>query len=284
MSLDNTIYTAETRVDTSIKIEAHMFSPRIMGISWNELPREYFPTTESYALLEWSDSPREGFTELTRVNVNHPPFYTDNHTITAFYRTPVVYYRFYFPEVNKVSLVFSSEKLPNFYAAEIIRRHLIQLKEGHAGNLMYLCIRKRTSERCPTCWDSIRGQRTRSSCPTCLSTGFIGGYFNPIGIYMSLSPENVAVIQSFDGTAITGQLQGWTAGYPRINVGDAIVDSATRNIWHVSQSALTTHKRVVTKQELILQHQDDDSHLFDLLQRIPINTRKEDIRHGEILF
>ena len=34
MSLDNTIYTAETRVDTSIKIEAHMFSPRIMGISW----------------------------------------------------------------------------------------------------------------------------------------------------------------------------------------------------------------------------------------------------------
>lgn len=101
---------------------------------------------------------------------------------------------------------------------------------------------------------------------------------------MSLSPENVAVIQPFDGTAITGQLQGWTAGYPRINVGDAIVDSATRNIWHVSQSAFTTHKRVVTKQELILQHQDDDSHLFDLLQRIPINTRKEDIRHGEILF
>lgn len=92
MSLDNTIYTAETRVDTSIKIEAHMFSPRIMGISWNELPREYFPTTDSYALLEWSDSPREGFTELTRVGVNHPPFYTDNHTITIFYRTPVVYY------------------------------------------------------------------------------------------------------------------------------------------------------------------------------------------------
>lgn len=282
--LENTIYTEKPKIDNSIFIEAHMCTPRILELSWSNIPTKYFPTKDSVALLEYSDSPTSGFITLKEISRDHPPFYIDDHTITTYYRFPIVYYRFNFPELGVTSRVFSNEKLPNYYGAEIIRRHLIQLREGHAGNLMYLCIKRRTAEKCPNCWDQIRGQRTKTSCPVCLNTGFIGGYFDPIGVYVSLSPESVSVAQPFDGTAITGQLQAWTAGFPRFNLGDALIDANTRNIWHVSQVSLTTHKRVVTKQELMLQRQDDDSHIFDILQRIPKKPKKEDMRHGEIIF
>ena len=101
---------------------------------------------------------------------------------------------------------------------------------------------------------------------------------------MSVSPEGAVIRQEVDGVAVTGQLNGWTAGFPRINVGDVLVDANTRDIWHVGQVSMTTHKRTVTKQELALSHQDEDTAIFKLLERVPFTPAKGDLRHGEILF
>lgn len=283
-SLDNTIFTQHVEVDPHIVIRVFRSTVRTAEITWNELPGEYFPNADSVALLEISDSPNSEFQTLHTITRNHPPYFLDEASLTTYYRSPVVYYRITFPDVDMRSPVYSNEATPNFYGAEIARRHAILLKEGHAGNLMYLFIKKRHKDRCPDCWDTLRGMRSKTNCHTCLNTGYIGGYYEPIGIYASLSAENTSVVQPADGTAITGTLQGWTAGYPRISLGDILVDAKTREIWGINQNALTTHKRVPTKQEFVLQRHDEDMAILDLLQRIPKTPGRRDIRHGEILF
>lgn len=79
-------------------------------------------------------------------------------------------------------------------------------------------------------------------------------------------------------------MQGWTAGYPRINLGDMLVDPGTQDIWGVSQVNVTTHKRVVVKQELILDRHTEDTAIMQLLRKVPKIPNREDMRHGEILF
>lgn len=283
-NLDGTIFTKTSDLDTKIFINVYRMTARIVQIQWTDIPFNYFPEITSEAILETSDSPTNGFEELCRITRSSPPFYLDDRTKATYYRFPVLYYRIRFPEINKVTRVFSTEKVPNYYGAEISRRHTIRLKEGHEGNLMYLFIKKKFVEHCPECWDSIRGSRSKSNCPYCLNTGFIGGYYNPIGLYVSVSPEGAVIRQEVDGVAVTGQLNGWTAGFPRINVGDVLVDANTRDIWHVGQVSMTTHKRTVTKQELALSHQDEDTAIFKLLERVPFTPAKGDLRHGEILF
>lgn len=283
-SLDNTIFTQESTLDTKIFIQVFRMTARIVDIQWNEIPFEYFPNITSEAILETSDSPTDGWEELTKITRSSPPFFLDEGTKATYYRFPVLYYRIRFPEVNKVTRVFSTEKLPNYYGAEISRRHAIRLKEGHEGNLMYLFIRKKFVDHCPECWDSIRGTRSKANCPHCLNTGFLGGFYNPIGVYVSVSPEGTVIRQEVDGTSVSGQLNAWTTGFPRINVGDVLVDANTRDIWHVGQVSMTTHKRTVTKQELAMSHQDEDTYIFKLLERVPLKPSKGDLRHGEILF
>ena len=283
-SLDNTIFTQHVEVDPSIKIRVFKNTVRTAEITWSELPTEYFPDKTSVAYLQISDAPNSEFETVHTITVNHPPYFLDEYSLTTYFRSPIVYYRIYFPDVDMRSPVYSNEATPNYYGAEIARRHAISLKEGHAGNLMYLFIKKRHKDRCPDCWDTLRGMRSKTNCHTCLNTGYLGGYYEPIGIYASLSAENVTVVQPVDGTAITGTLQGWTAGYPRISMGDILVDACTRDIWGINQNVLTTHKRVPTKQEFVLQRHDEDMAITGLLQRIPKDPQGRDIRHGEILF
>lgn len=283
-SLDNTIFTATPTVDTDIKIQVYRMTIRKAEITWTGLSTTHFPKTDSIAYLEVSDSPEGEFSTVTELHRYSPPYYIDEKFMATYYRSPMVYYRIRCPEANRISLVFSNEALPNYYGSEISHRHAIMLKEGHAGNLMYLFIRKRLGERCPVCWDTLRGMRSRTNCTACLNTGYLIGYCHPIGVYVSLSAEHTAVSQPIDGTSIPGNIQGWTAGYPRISMGDVLVDATTREIWAVSQIALTTHKRVITKQELVMQRYEDDGSIFELLKRIPKNPGGKDIRHGEILF
>ena len=283
-SLDNTIFTQHVEVDPRLHIHVYKVTVRSAEITWSELPKEYFPYKTSVALLQISDSPTSEFETIHTITQNAPPWYLDDASMTTTHRSPMVYYRIVFPDMDIRIATFSNEALPNYYGAEIARRHAIQLKEGHSGNLMYLFIRRRLKERCPDCWDTLRGMRSKTNCPTCLNTGYLRGYYDPIGVYVSLSPENTTVRQPFDGTEISGQMQGWTAGYPRISLGDILVDAKTREVWAISQVNMTTHKRVVTKQEIMVDHYDEDDATYKILERMPKNPERRDMRHGEIIF
>lgn len=284
-SLDGTIFGENKQtLDPSIKITVYKESTRKLIITWSDIPATYFGNGEQKAYLEVSDSPVSEFVTVLELDMFSPPYFLDEHSMATYFRSPMVYYRLRFPAVGKYSRAFSNEHEPNLYGMEISRRHAIMLREGHAGNLMYLFIRRRLKERCPKCWDSLRGTRSSANCPVCLGTGFWHGYYDPIGIYVSLSGEQTTAQQTMDDTSIPANIQGWTTGYPRISLGDVLVDANTREIWHVSHVGMSTHKRVVTKQDLVLQGQEDDLSIYKLLDRIPFTPRKEDSRHGEIFF
>lgn len=268
-------------VDKNIRITVNRVTGRAVSIDWSELPMKYFPNSDSEAYLEMSDSPTSEFEIVETITRDHPPTFLDKETILNYFRTPVIYYRLRFPDVHKISNIFSSEKQPNLYGAEISRRHAIMLREGHSGNLMYLFIKRKSKEQCPYCFDTIRGQRSMVNCKHCMNTGFIGGYYDPLPLYVSVSPENVSINQPLDGTAISANLQCWTTGFPRINMGDVFVDAGTREVWVVQQVSLTTHKRTPTKQDFILKYQEDDLYIFDILEKVTKEVEKRNGRHGE---
>lgn len=271
-------------LDKDITITVNRVTGRAVTIDWTDIPSRYFKDDTSEAILEYSDSPVSEFEQVITFVKGHPPTYYDQETILNNFRNPVIYYRLRFPDVHKVTQAFSSEKLPNLYGAEISRRHAILLKEGHAGNLAYLFIKRRTKEQCPYCFDTLRGQRSAVNCKHCLNTGFISGYYDPIPIYVSWSPENVALTQPLEGTAFPLTMQGWTTGYPRISIGDILVDADTREIWIIHQVSLTTHKRTPTKQELVVKYQEEDLHVFDLLEKVPKIGESTHGRHGQYTY
>lgn len=266
---------------TKIKIRVNRDTARAVYIDWTDIPARYFPNETSIAYLELSDSPKSEFEVVTTLTKDSAPFYYDDQTVLSYFRSPIIYYRLRFPDVHKVTEPFSTEKPPNQYGAEISRRHAILLKNGHAGNLMYLFIKRKVKEQCPYCFDTIRGQRSAANCEHCLNTGFLGGYYDPIKIYISWSPETVSVKQEHEGAVIPSNMQGWTTGYPRISMGDVLVDPATRNIWAVQTVGLTTHKRVPTKQEIAVVYLEDDLYIYKLLNSVPRGVKDGYHRPGE---
>lgn len=272
-------------LDTHVLIVARRITIRESEIEWTELdPERWFDNKDNKVFLQKSDSPKSGFKTIATLSRNSPRFFMDDNASFSMYRTEILYYRLYSKDAGIVSKVFSCEKLHNLYGAEIMHRHYIQLKEGHSGNPMYLFIKKRTGDRCPECWDNIRGVRTKSNCKTCLNTGYINGYHDPICVYVSLAPEQIAVDQPSQGTSVEGRLQGWTIAYPRINLGDVLVDPATQDIWCVASTSMTTHKRTPTKQDIMVDRHAEDTSITKLLSLIPKTLKKEDMRHGELLF
>jgi len=277
--------TQKQKIDESVTIKAKRITIRMSEITWENLAKDlWFKDETTKVFLEKSDSPKSHFKPICTISKNSFNSYIDNCDSFSLYRTNLFYYRLVRDDKSLASKVFSCEKEHNLFGSEMVYRHSIQLKEGHSGSPMYLFIKNRTSQRCPECWDDIRSVRTKSNCKVCLNTGYITSYCDPICIYMSVSPEQITVQQEQLGTSVEGKIQAWTVAYPRINLGDVIVDPATQDIWCVSNVNITTHKRTPTKQELTLDRHSEDTAINKLLSLIPDNMNKEDIRHGEFLY
>lgn len=277
--------TPKNRIDSSVIITPKRVTVRVAEITWTQLQKDiWFPKGDEEVYLQKSNSPRSHFKTIATLHRNSPSVVIDDDTSFTMYRTEIFYYRLIRKDKKVLSKVFSCEKLHNLYGAEIVHRHGIQLKEGHSGNPMYLFIKNRIGERCPDCWDTIRGMRAKTNCKTCLNTGYINGYCDPICIYVSISPEQTMVEQPVTGTSVEGKIQGWTTAYPRINLGDVLVDPATQDVWCVAAVNINTHKRTPTKQELVLDRHSEDTSIMQLLSWIPRIPKKEDMRHGELCF
>ena len=58
----------------------------------------------------------------------------------------------------------------------------------NTGMLFDLYTRKYDGERCPQCYDEIRGRSGSNSCDMCYGTGWVGGYDPAFQLYVRLKP------------------------------------------------------------------------------------------------
>jgi hypothetical protein len=74
-------------------------------------------------------------------------------------------------------------------AREIVRLEQKRLVK-EAGQEGYLLKRKLFGTACTVCTDYITGEVRNAQCPTCLGTGIVGGYYDPVAcVYAELTPH-----------------------------------------------------------------------------------------------
>ena len=111
-------------------------------------------------------------------------------------------------------------------ARETLRQELVRMKYG-AGQEGYLLKRRVTGTRCPHCLDHQTAEVTQPYCEFCHGTGFLCGYFFPIGcVWADIDPK--AYHLNIDST------RGTTA--------DMVVKARMANIWLLSEEDIWVNK------------------------------------------
>lgn len=125
----------------------------------------------------------------------------------------------------------------DFYYINILNRCKWNLLFGGEEVLLYQ--RKWSGVRC-SCWDPLRMQASVDSpCPDCFGVGFLGGYYRPLTIFISL----------LSATAIQNEIReegikrifsptSWTLWEPGLRNGDFIVrnNNNGERLWIVDKT------------------------------------------------
>jgi len=221
--------------------------------------------------VERADSPGGAWTTLTSVPLVDSYIFVDSqpgllHTWNQlFYRLRAVHRASsetaYFPRVP-VRL----QARPPLDALEMSRQELVLLKE-FTGRKCWLFKRRTFGLKCPECWDRFSQRKTKSNCRTCWSTGWMGGYHNPIEFYCQIDPTGQAAqIVPPVGETHQENTTARTIFFPPIDVRDLIVEAENKR-WRVHTRSTTERARAPVKQELQI-HRIPEG---DMEYAIPLN-------------
>lgn len=108
------------------------------------------------------------------------------------------------------------------YFLEIRNRHKFLLEMG--GERVLLLKRKYAGDRCSK-FDQVRKTNQQHGQDTeCYGTGFVGGYFKPIEIFVSLiAISEVQITTEEYGRRRTYAPTSWTLWEPSLNTGDVLI-------------------------------------------------------------
>lgn len=136
--------------------------------------------------------------------------------------------------------------------AREIRKHMNLLFREFIGRRCWVLPVRTFGQRCHDCWNPVTQKKSKSQCLTCFDTSYIGGYWRPIEMWISIDPSgkgqnqhtNVGVMQQKNTTARCGY-------WPPLKPYDVIIEA--ENIrWRVVRSTPTEQVRASVHQELEL--------------------------------
>jgi len=104
---------------------------------------------------------------------------------------------------------------------ELIRKKNVYLRT-QTGLPAFLFKKKTFGQYCPSCYDPIKQRITKTNCEVCFGTGFSGGYWNPIELYVNRAvPDSITKNINFNKTAGASVVE--TTNYPIISTGDFLL-------------------------------------------------------------
>lgn len=137
------------------------------------------------------------------------------------------------------------------------------------------------STRCDECWDSILKRVKRSNCQSCHGTGFVGkgvgGYYDPTYTWVDLSPDPEVVQVAQWGRVEPTQTDVFTSNYPRLSVGDLVVELTSDKRWKVMQVRDTEKRRTKMLQiaRLDLINKDQVEYTIEIPESISKQARAD---------
>jgi len=161
------------------------------------------------------------------------------HGYTSFYQR--IYYR-----LRIVKKSTSEEKIvpdlggarlearPDLAALEIARHTNLRLKESE-GRVIWIFQRKRSGQRCTTCFDRNTMRSRRADCPVCYGTTFIGGYHTPIKTYAQVLTPQEMTYHTQNGPVESLNSMIKIGNYPELSEGDVIIEAENVR-WKVGTS------------------------------------------------
>lgn len=144
-------------------------------------------------------------------------------------------------------------KNENKWFDKINERNMWILK--NTGVLMDLYIRKSEGERCPNCWDDIRGQSSNNSCKVCFGTGIVGGYEPAYQLYVRQKPATQQLDLTTHGYSFNSTPGSWTISSVQIRNRDILINPEGR-MFSVTNSHVNHAAGYLFHQELQMKELD----------------------------
>ena len=200
----------------------------------------------------------ESASELKKINAtsipaNARPEYMD---YTALLKDMVKNYYYQVHAVEKTSCgtvvqTFKSELIeledpPDLMANYIIEEHLFAHQYVY-GVPALVYTKKTEGPRCD-CWDQVLKRVTKSNCLRCKGSGFVGGYYPPIPVWMDFSPSPEQVAIADWGEKQSQQCDIQFTDYPNLQVGDLILQAKPFNFWRVEMVRYTAKNQTTILQ------------------------------------
>jgi hypothetical protein len=134
---------------------------------------------------------------------------------------------------------------------EIQRREYLLLSK-FSGVKSFLFRRKYFGPHCPRCWNPLQEAVLDDFCSVCYGTGYEGGYFDPIPLYLQYEPTPSNRTLTPYGKAEPNSISAWTISMPNIQPEDLIVRTGDFTIYEVSAIQTTEIQAKTVRQILSL--------------------------------
>jgi hypothetical protein len=143
----------------------------------------------------------------------------------------------------------SKEPEPSLVGREIARRQRLLLRTTLGRPIIVFQVRT-FGQRCPSCWDPLKQQKTLSYCASCYGSSFNGGYFRPILTYGQVVEQVMAseptMIRIEPGEALLR-----LDNFPHLKPQDVVVEIENTR-WRVARVQPSEHQRALISQSALL--------------------------------
>lgn len=136
---------------------------------------------------------------------------------------------------------------PDLIALEIRRQEDVLFRE-FIGRKCWIFPKRTFGPSC-TCYDPVMRKRTRSSHAVCFDTGWLGGFYNPIEVFIQIDPYPKATQDLSLGSFQDNDTSARMINFPPVSPGDVLVESENKR-WRVMSVSSTERLRAIVRQEL----------------------------------
>jgi hypothetical protein len=203
-----------------------LFSTQFLHVKFTINDTSEDITEYSFNLYK-ANSPEDAFVLIAP---NITDFVYSDYDVNLY--NPAISYYYKVEIVDKNGIKTISDKMgayrgrqPDAVAETIVYNYNTYLK-NIINNQMHLLQRKHNGQLCTHCYDKIRRRASDSNCPFCYATKYIGGYYPPTQIYVSLL-NSASIVNEFTISSDTEEvspIQLWTSNFPIIKVQDVLID------------------------------------------------------------
>lgn len=176
----------------------------------------------------------------------------------------------YNPAISGISYqpdpaAYLKDEVPDRVFREIVRRKNINLQNPRLSGRDFRVFKRRTwGTHCPDCWDMNLQRSTDSDCTTCVGTGWINGYYDPITIRgMKNTSPKLNQINMFGEWKPSDSLL-YTLGYPPLKPRDIVADD-NNHLWTVVQIRTVERRGYVVEQNVQIASIAQDDFLYKYL-------------------